>query len=52
MIEKVIISATVEKETREYIKEFAKKEKRSFSNMIDLFLQVAIKLEKEKTENK
>lgn len=42
MIDKVIISACIDKQTRDKIKEIAKKEKRSFSNMIDLFLQKAL----------
>lgn len=38
MVDRVIISATVEKQIRDRVKEIAKKEKRSFSNMIDLLL--------------
>lgn len=52
MGEKVIISATVEKSTKEQVKFFAEKEKRTFSNMVDFFLQAAIsKMGKQSTKN-
>lgn len=39
---KEIISATIDKETANEVRNLAEKEKRSFSQMIDLLLQNAI----------
>lgn len=39
---KEIISATIESKTVKEVREISKKEKRSFSQMIDLLLQIAI----------
>lgn len=46
------ISATVEKDTAEDVREIAKKEKRSFSQMVDLLLQKAVSLFKEEDKSK
>jgi len=40
---KEIISATIEKDTANEVRKIAKKEKRSFSQMIDLLLLKALK---------
>ncbi len=39
---KTSISATIESETDKSVRELAKKEKRSFSQMVDLLLALAI----------
>ncbi len=39
---KEIISATIDRETADNVREIATKEKRSFSQMIDILLQNAI----------
>lgn len=42
------LSATIEKETLDSVAEIAKKEKRSLSSMVDILLQIAIPIFKEK----
>ena len=45
---KTPLSATIEKTTDDTIREIAKKEKRSLSSMVDILLQIAIPIFKEK----
>jgi hypothetical protein len=47
---KEIISATIDKDTADNVRELATKEKRSFSKMIDLLLQDAISVFKKRGE--
>lgn len=42
MKNKALISATIDKTTKEAVEELAKKQKRSLSQMIDLLLQLAL----------
>ena len=45
---KKVVSASIEEETEKQVVELAEKEKRSVSQMIDLLLQIAIPIFKEK----
>ncbi len=48
MVKKEIISATIDKTTATNVRELAVKEKRSFSQMVDLVLQSGLSVLKKK----